>query len=146
ELARVDRRRAALRVIEPSPEQEEQLLSELPHEDRQGHFQARAVRDGKRAQDIAKLRLHEAGLDLVDENARHQSAHIEFNFRLTSPDGSREWWVDVPGAFTTSRPGLQRTDTVWKLLGKLHVLQTMADGQDRADDAVLVLTSSLPKP
>lgn len=146
ELARVDRRRAALRVIESSPEQEEQLLSELPHEDRQEHFQARAVRDGKRAQDIAKLRLHEAGFDLVDEKARHPSGIIEFNFRLTSPDGSREWWVDVPGAFTTSRPGLQRTDTVWKLLGKLHVLQTMADGQDRADDAVLVLTSSLPKP
>ena len=51
----------------------------------------------------------------------------------------------MSGAFTTSRPGLQRTDTVWKMLGRLHVLKAMNDGQDRKDDKVLVLTSNLPK-
>jgi hypothetical protein len=54
--------------------------------------------------------------------------------------------VDVSGAFTTSRPGLQRIDTVWKMLGRLHVLASMENGQDRADHGVLVLTSNLPKP
>ena len=120
-------------------------MAQLLPEDRQEHFQARAVREGKEAQDIAKLRLLEAGFDNVDDKARHPSGIIEFNFLLTSPDAARQWWVDVSGAFTTSRPGLQRTDTVWKLLGRLHVLTAMSDGQDRRDEGVLVLTSNLPK-
>jgi site-specific DNA-methyltransferase (adenine-specific) len=145
ELARASQRDETFRRIKLAPLQERELLAQLPPEDRQEHFQARAVHDGKRAQDIAKLRLQEAGFDNVDPKARHPSGVIEFNFLLTSPDGARQWWVDVSGAFTTSRPGLQRTDTVWKLLGRLHVLKAMGDGQDRHDDAVLVLTSNLPK-
>jgi site-specific DNA-methyltransferase (adenine-specific) len=147
ELARATQRDDTLRRIElASPLKQQELLAQLPLEDRQEHFQARAVREGKRAQDIAKLRLQEAGFDNVDQKARHPSGVIEFNFLLTSPDGARQWWVDVSGAFTTSRPGLQRADTVWKMLGRLHVLKAMGDGQDRHDDAVLVLTSNLPKP
>ncbi len=147
ELTRTSERADALRRIETAPPTEQSaLVAKLPHEDRQEHFQARAVRDGKRARDIAKLRLHEAGFDHLDEKARHPSGIVEFNFLLTTPDGSRQWWVDVSGAFTTSRPGLQRTDTVWKLLGRLHVLAALADGQDRGDAGVLVLTSNLPKP
>jgi site-specific DNA-methyltransferase (adenine-specific) len=137
----------AIQKVELAPEPQQQiLLAELPPEDRQEHFQARAVREGKRAQDIAKSRLQDAGFDKVDEKARHPSGIVELNFLLTSPDGSRQWWVDVSGAFTTSRPGLQRTDTVWKVLGRLHVLSAMRDGQDSHDGAVLVLTSNLPKP
>ena len=147
ELERATRRDDTIRRIElAEPPQQQELLAQLLPEDRQEHFQARAVREGKKAQDIAKLRLAEAGFDKVDDKARHHSGIIEFNFLLTSPDGARQWWVDVSGAFTTSRPGLQRTDTVWKLLGRLHVLKAMSDGQDRHDDSVLVLTSNLPKP
>lgn len=147
ELARVDERHDAIRVLTSAPpDQRQRVLAELPPEDRQEHFQALAVRDGKRAQDIAKSLLHEVGFDDVDEKARHPSGILEFNFRLTSPDGSRQWWVDVAGAFTTSRPGLQRTDTVWRLLGELHVLRAMADGRDERDGGVLVLTASLPRP
>lgn len=83
---------------------------------------------------------------MIDDTAKHPSGIIDMTFLLTHPDGSRQWWVDASGAFTTSRPGLQRIDTVWKLLGKLHVLASMADGQDRHDHGVLVLTSNLPKP
>ena len=147
EVDRAEQRDHAIRAIESAPAgQQHQLLAELPLEDRQEHFQARAVREGKKAQDIAKLRLQEAGFDNLDEKVRHPSGILEFNFQLTSPDGSRQWWVDVSGAFTTSRPGLQRVDSVWKLLGKLHVLAAMGDGQDRRDESVLVLTSNLPKP
>ena len=147
ELHRASQRDDAIRLIESAPPvQQQELLAQLTVEDRQEHFQARAVREGKAAKDIAKLRLHEAGFDQVDEKARHPSGVVEFNFLLTSPDGSRQWWVDVSGAFTTSRPGLQRTDAVWKLLGRLHVLGAMEDGQDRRDHGVLVLTSNLPKP
>jgi site-specific DNA-methyltransferase (adenine-specific) len=147
ERERASQRDDAIRRIELAnePAQQEFLLAQLPPEDRQEHFQARAVREGKKAQDIARLRLHEAGFDNVDDKARHPSGIIEFNFLATSPDGARQWWVDVSGAFTTNRPGLQRTDTLWKMLGRLHVLKAMGDGQDRHDDRVLVLTSNLPK-
>lgn len=147
ELRRASERDDALRKIDEAPSSVEQqaLLLTLPPEDRQEHFQARAVREGKRAQDIAKQVLHDAGFEIVSEKVRHPSGIIEFNFQVTSPDGARQWWVDVSGAFTTSRPGLQRIDTVWKLLGRLHVLRAETDGQPRADNAVLVLTSNLPK-
>jgi DNA modification methylase len=141
------RRHDTHRQIMAAPLREQQeLVARLPPEDRQEHFQERAVREGKRVQDIAELRLREAGFDNVDEKAKHPSGIVEFNFRLTSPDGARQWWVDVSGAFTTSRPGLQRIDSVWRVLGRLHVLASMEDGQDRADNGVLILTSNLPKP
>jgi site-specific DNA-methyltransferase (adenine-specific) len=145
ELDRVSQRDDAIRRIESAaPRQQQALLAQLPPEQRQEHFQARAVREGKRAQDIAEMRLREAGFDDVDGKARHPCGVIEFDFLLTSPAGAQQWWVDVPGAFTTSRPGLQRVDAVWKLLGRLHVLEASSDGVRR--NGVLVLTPSLPKP
>ncbi len=121
-------------------------VAQLSHEDRQEHFQARAVREGKKAQDIAHARLREAEFEVIEEKPKHSSGIVEFNFRVTSPSGAMQWWVDVSGAFTTSRPGLQRIDTVWKLLGRVHVLQSMeADGQEDVENRVLVLTSNLPK-
>ncbi len=114
---------------------------ELSPDERQEHFQARAVREGKKAQDIARLRLEEAGF-LVDEKAKVRHGGIQFNFVVTSANGEKQWYVDVSGAFTTSRPGLLRTDSLWKLLGRLHVLRSVpAEISD-----VLVLTSNLPRP
>ncbi len=114
---------------------------ELSPDERQEHFQARAVREGKKAQDIARLRLEEAGF-LVDDKAKVKSGGIQFNFVATSADGAQQWYVDVSGAFTTSRPGLLRTDSLWKLLGRLHVLRSVPAEITN----VLVLTSNLPRP
>ena len=47
------------------------------------------------------------------------------------------------GAFTTVRPGLMRTDTLWKTLGRIHVLRATDEPQNPS--RVLVLTSNLPK-
>src|SRR5205807_9367257 len=49
------------------------------------------------------------------------------------------WYFDVSGAFTTTRGGLLRTDTVWKCLGRAHVLA------NRRIKPVVFLTSHLPK-
>ncbi len=141
ELERVARRHDTSRRIELSvPAEEEALLADLAFDDRQEHFQARAVSEAKKAQDIAKLRLHEAGFDDIDDKAKHPSGLVEFDFLVTSPDGEHQWWVDVSGAFTSIRPGLQRIDAVWRLLGRLHVATASA-----SDHGVLVLTSNLPK-
>lgn len=147
EIARIDALGAVTAAVteKQSHREQSQIIAQLSFEDRQEHFQARAVREGKKAQDIARRLLREAGF-LIEDKAKHPSGIIEFNFLITHPDGYRQWWVDVSGAFTTNRPGLQRTDTVWKLLGRLHVLQSISEGKHKQQEQVLVLTSNLPKP
>ncbi len=151
ELDRISELDAATRGIEDVPAAEQsEVVGRLSFEDRQEHFQARAVNEGKKAQDIASRLLTEAGFETIKEKVKHPKGLIDFNFRVTHPDGVQQWWVDVSGAFVTNRPGLQRTDAVWRLLGKLSVLQALA-AQDASDssaadqDRVLVLTSNLPK-
>jgi site-specific DNA-methyltransferase (adenine-specific) len=63
---------------------------------------------------------------------------VDVSFRAKDGLG-RTWLVDVAGGFTASRPGLRRTDTLWKALGKAAVLHA-------ADPAtpLLVLTTDLP--
>ena len=122
-------------------------LGDLPHEERQEHFQARAVSEGKKAQDIALKVLQEAGF-VVEENPKVPGIGLQYNFLVTSEDGARQWYVDVSGAFTTVRPGLMRTDTLWKMLGRVHVLAAgrhQGNEGDGPDSGVLVLTSNLPR-
>ncbi|MFV2040226.1 MAG: site-specific DNA-methyltransferase, partial [Acidimicrobiales bacterium] len=116
-----------------------EIMAGLTPDERQEHFQRRAVMDGKKAQDIARSRLEERGF-VVDEKAKVSKVGIRFNFLVTSSDGSAQWFIDVSGAFTTSRPGLLRTDTLWKLLGRVHVLKS-----HNAAHRVIVLTSNLPR-
>ena len=49
--------------------------------------------------------------------------------------------MDVSGAFTTARPGLLRTDTLWKTLGRAHVLKSLDE-----EARLLIVTSNLPRP
>jgi hypothetical protein len=137
------------------------VLAKLSIEDRQEHFQKRAVAEGRKIQDIARRVLSEAGFTTIEEKAKHPSGIVEFGFRMTQKVGRSKrtvrWWVDVSGAFTTNKPGLQRADAVWRLLGRLHVLpapgastgtgkETAGGGRsDRVEDRVLIVTSNLPK-
>ena len=47
---------------------------------------------------------------------------VTINFIAKDADDV-EWYFDVSGAFTSTRGGLLRTDTVWKTLGRAHVLR-----------------------
>ena len=104
------------------------------------HFQARAVREGKKAQSLARAALEDAGFEILRTNPRISGLGIQFNFLVCNRRGQR-WYVDVSGAFTTVRPGLRRTDTLWKTLGRAHVHFMAGDGTP-----LLVMTSNLPKP
>jgi DNA modification methylase len=107
-------------------------------DDRQEQYQARAVHEGKKVTDVAARVLTEAGFT-VNASRKRSSDLLDFECQVDNADRSARWWVDVVGAFTTSRPGLQRTDVVWKLLGRVNVVNA-APG-----DPVLVLTPSAPK-
>ena len=49
---------------------------------------------------------------------------VEVNFKAYDKVG-RPWFFDVSGGFTSNRPGLKRTDTLWKAVGKAAVLHTV---------------------
>jgi site-specific DNA-methyltransferase (adenine-specific) len=111
---------------------------EAPSTDDNDDFQARATREGKAAQAIAERVLEEAGFVVHSRNARQRGLGLTVNLVAADADGVL-WYFDVSGAFTTTRGGLLRTDTVWKCLGRAHVLA------NRGIKPVVFLTSHLPR-
>lgn len=141
--ARVDAERSRPRIRAVEVVGTEQLF-EPPgdDEDRQEFFQARATSEGKKAADIAQRVLTDAGFDIVKAPVKVPRVGVQFNFLVEDTEGG-QWYIDVSGAFTTVRPGLMRTDTLWKTLGRIHVLRATDEPQNPS--RVLVLTSNLPK-
>ena len=101
-------------------------------------FQARASREGKAAQALAEELLRETGFTIVAKNQRVRGTGVVINFIATDA-AEVEWYFDVSGAFTSTRGGLLRTDTVWKSLGRAHVLARAGKGP------IVFLTSHLPR-
>ena len=103
-------------------------------------FQARAGQEGKKAQEMARAVLQERGFRVVDEKVRF-SCGVEINFKAIDLRG-KEWLFDVSGAFSvTLRPGLRRTDTLWKALGKAAVLHST-----NPKTRLVLLTTDTPAP
>jgi site-specific DNA-methyltransferase (adenine-specific) len=98
----------ALSTPEPAP----------PGED----FQARAVREGHAAKQLARTLLQECGFVSIKPDIRLRNG-VEVNFRAFDQLGN-PWYFDVSGGFTSVRPGLKRTDTLWKALGKAGVIHS----------------------
>ena len=73
------------------------------------------------------------------EYKRLPGTGVTINFIATDAD-EVEWYFDVSGAFTSTRGGLLRTDTVWKTLGRAHALRD-SDAKGR----LVFLTSHLPR-
>ena len=102
-------------------------------------FQARASEEGRHAQAMARKVIEGCGFTQVDRNVRLGSAPITVNLVGTNNHG-RPWYFIVSGAMTTSRPGLVRTDTTFKVLGKCTVLTEEGTGP------IVLLTTNLPLP
>jgi site-specific DNA-methyltransferase (adenine-specific) len=104
-----------------------------------GELEARAIEEGRAAQGIAEQVVERAGFRVVDRNRRLRSLGLVIGLVAEDQDGGT-WHFDVTGAFSTTRGGLARTETVWRSLGRAHVL---ANNEVRP---VVLLTSHLPKP
>lgn len=113
-----------------------QLPAVKPVDDKD--FQARAVREGRQARDIAKVILEQCGFRDLRTAVKVPGIGVELNIVATDRTGGT-WAFDVSGAFTSNRAGLKRTDTLWKALGKAAVLQTL----DRPYPLIL-LTTDVP--
>jgi site-specific DNA-methyltransferase (adenine-specific) len=120
---------------------------EPPAVDPSDDFQARATREGKAAQQIAQDTLEAAGFTVQKRSYRVKGTGAQFNF-LATDQADNPWYVDVSGAFTTTRGGLRRTDTVWKTLGRALVLREsqQLDDPNAPPIRLLLLTSHLPQP
>jgi site-specific DNA-methyltransferase (adenine-specific) len=99
-----------------------------------------AVAEGKKVHDIAKRHLTDAGFTVIAENVRHPSKLLELSFLVEA--GDRRWWVDVAGAYVTGNAGLARSESVWRLVGRLHTISAAGNDGTR----VLVLTPHIPRP
>lgn len=116
----------------------------LPADDE--HFQARAVRQGQKARDIAEQLLTECGFRIRARDKRIAGG-VSVNFVAEAGEGrsSQQYYFDVSGAFTSSRPGLRRSDTLWKALGKAAVLSAVRKDAPAGEAPRLIfLTTDLP--
>jgi len=102
-------------------------------------FQARAVREGQMAKELAQDLLAECGF--IDITAKRKVVGIEINFEAKDQLGNR-WYFDVSGAFSrgNDRAGLRRTDTLWKALGRAAVLHE----SDHEGYHLVLLSTDLP--
>ena len=103
-------------------------------------FQSRAVREGRQAKELAGGLLKDCGFVDIEADVKFPGLGVEFNFVATDAVGSK-WAFDVSGAFTSSRAGLRRTDTLWKALGKAAVLHEHLG----ADLPIVLLTTDGPE-
>jgi site-specific DNA-methyltransferase (adenine-specific) len=79
--------------------------------------------DGRAAQALAGDLLRDAGFEIVHKNHRVPGLGLSVSLVAKDADGAT-WNFDVTGAFTSTRAGLVRTDTLWKTLGRASVLAT----------------------
>lgn len=101
-------------------------------------FQHPALRGGHKAKEIARHVLEHCGFRIERENRRTKCG-VEVDFVVLDQEGET-WFVDVSGAFTSTRAGLRRADTLWKSLGKAAALRT------EYAFPILLLTTDLPVP
>jgi hypothetical protein len=108
-------------------------------------FQSKSSAEGRRAQELAAHLLEQTGFGAtLTPKAKFPGVGVEVNFEADDAEGNH-WLFDVSGAFSSSRPGLQRTDTLWKALGKASVLEA---GHSKAGESPLryvLLTTDVPE-
>jgi DNA modification methylase len=88
-------------------------------------FQSRAIREGRAAKDIARSVIEGAGFADIRKDQR-QPGGVTVSFSGRDRRGTL-WFFDVAGSFTSHRPGLKRSETLWKALGKAAVLREVSN-------------------
>ncbi|MEM7095911.1 MAG: site-specific DNA-methyltransferase [Actinomycetota bacterium] len=136
EHERAERRRVegrSLQVVIPA-------VKALGDDDPNLDPQERAVREGIKAEDLARLVLEECGFTSVTEKKTKLRCGVQIDITAASQDGQL-WHFDVTGTFTSERDGLRRTDTLWKSLGKAAARATDAAAENVP---YVLLTTSKP--
>jgi site-specific DNA-methyltransferase (adenine-specific) len=109
-----------------------ELPAVKPKPDGDEHAGARAL--GATASDVAIAMLERAGCTSI-EKAPKLGAGITVSFRARDERG-RAWLFELAGGFTAVRPGLSRSETLWRVIAKAAVVRELA-----ADTPLIVLTA-----
>jgi DNA modification methylase len=94
--------------------------------------------DGTSAPSLARGALEAAGFSDVRPNRRLRGLGVTVDFTGTDAAG-RTWYFDVAGPNSAYRGGMVRSETVWRALGRAHVLA--AGGIT----PFVILTTQLPR-
>lgn len=123
-----------------SPHRRLALLAVPDLADPQDAPQVRAVREGRQAKELARLVVEHCGFGDVRTDVRYPALGVEVSLVARDATGA-DWAFDISGAFTTTRAGLKRTDTLWRSLAHAAVLH-------QAEPALplVLLTTDLPAP
>ena len=94
--------------------------------------------EGTSAPSLARGALEAAGFSDVRPNRRLRGLGVAVDFTGTDAAG-RTWYFDVAGPNSAYRSGMVRSETVWRALGRAHVLA--ASGTT----PFVILTTQLPR-
>ena len=108
------------------------------HSDGPEALPSTAPHEGKAALAIAEGVLGDAGFRVVQRRSKLRGLGVEVGFVARAADDV-PWYFDVSGGFTAADAGLLRADTMWKALGRAHVLAANKVGP------MVFLTSHLPR-
>ncbi len=98
------------------------------------------LQDEDKARDLARSVLASGGFRIVKEKVP-LACGVEVDFEAVDQEGD-SWQFDLAGGFSiTQRPGLRRTDTLWKALGKAAVLHSSGESVP-----LVLLTTGRPAP
>jgi DNA modification methylase len=106
-----------------------------------------AVREGRKARELAHQTLETCGFGDVEEQVSFRDLGVTVDFRAR--DASRGTWLfDLAGAFSATRPGLRRAEVLWNALGRASVLREAVRRDPERDDLgpLVLLSVDLPAP
>jgi site-specific DNA-methyltransferase (adenine-specific) len=112
-------------------------VERVPAED---EHRRRHLADGRAAGRLAEDVVAEAGFTVTDRNRRIRGTGVTVDLVAIDATGA-PWWFVVGGPFTSRRGGLQRTEVVWRTLGRAAALHRARSG---AGTPLVVLTTALP--
>jgi DNA modification methylase len=95
------------------------------------------VRDRRSARELAEQVIAAAALTEVNWGVRLATG-VDVSASATSRSG-RSLLLEIGGGATDSRPGLQRVETLWRVIGKASVAASV-----RPDALFVVLTTAMP--
>ena len=112
----------------------------LTDHERRDLFYEKALEEGKKISDIAERVLGELGFKIESRKPSVRGIGLDYDFIVSSTDGEQVWYIDIAGSFTSAKSGLERSEGVWRVLGRLSALRSI-----EPDARVIVLTPNLPR-
>ena len=97
-----------------------------------------SVGEGTAAMTLAREAIEAAGFRDVRPNRRLRGLGMAVSFSAVGTTG-RTWYFDVAGANSSYRGGMAKSETVWRTLGRAHVMSAGGVGP------LVVLTTQLPR-